>query len=102
MRYLMRVSIPNEPFNSYVREGTVGRLMGRILEETKPESIYFTEQDGRRGALAVYNIEKVSQVPVLSEPWFLTFDAECHFQIAMTPDDLKQAGLDDLGKRWRK
>jgi len=101
MRYLVRVAIPHEPFNTYVREGTIGRLMGRILEETKPEAIYFTEENGQRGAVIVHNIDKVSQVPSLVEPWFLTFNADCRMQIAMTPDDLKQAGLEDLGKRWR-
>lgn len=101
MRYLLRVVIPHEPFNTYVREGTVGRLIGRILEETKPESVYFTEENGRRCALVVQNIDKNSQVPAVAEPWFLNFNADCHWQIAMTPDDLKQAGLEDLGKRWR-
>ncbi len=101
MRYQFRVSIPNEPFNTYVREGTVGKLIGRILEETKPETVYFTEDDGRRGAIIAYDVNTVSQVPSLAEPWFITFNAECRIQVAMSPEDLKKANLDDLGKRWR-
>ncbi len=76
-------------------------MIGRVLEETNPETIYFTEQDGRRGAVAVYNVDQNSQVPTLSEPWFLAFNADCRFRIAMTPEDLKSAGLDEVGKRWR-
>jgi hypothetical protein len=102
MRFMVRASMPHEPFNTMVREGTAGQHIGRILEETKPEAVYFTEENGQRCAVAVYNIEKLSQVPSLTEPFFLTFNADCHVQIAMTPDDLKQAKLDDLGKRWRK
>lgn len=101
MRYLFRVSVPNEPFNTYLREGTAGKLIGRILEETKPETVYFTEEDGKRGAIVTYNVNEVSQVPSLAEPWFITFNAECHIQVAMSPEDLKEANLDDLGKRWR-
>jgi len=30
----------------------------------------------------------------------LTFNANVQFRIVMTPDDLKRAGLDELGKKW--
>ena len=38
--------------------------------------------------------------PALAEPWFLTFGAEVEFRVVMLPDDLKKAGLDELGKKW--
>ena len=38
--------------------------------------------------------------PVLAEPWFLTFQADVEFRIAMTPDDLKRSGVDAMGKSW--
>lgn len=38
--------------------------------------------------------------PALAEPWFLTFQAEVEFRIAMSAEDLKNAGLDELGKKW--
>ena len=41
-----------------------------------------------------------SQIPALAEPWFLTFQADVEFRVAMTPDDLKKAGLENLGKKW--
>lgn len=100
MRYLMQISIPHEPFNSYVRDGSVGQRIGRVLEETRPESIYFTEQGGHRGAVAIYNIDSPSRIPAVSEPWFITFSADLRFSVAMTPEDLKNAGLDALGKKW--
>lgn len=101
MRIMMQITIPHEPFNTYVKEGNVGQLIGRVLEETTPEAVYFTEQDGHRGAVAFYNVTKDSQVPSLAEPWFLAFNADCRFRVAMTPDDLKAAGLEEVGKRWR-
>ena len=101
MRYLLNVRMPHEPFNTMVREGTAGAMIGRVLEETKPESIYFTEQNGCRGAVAIYNIDKPADVPALSEPWFLAFNADIQFNIAMTPDDLRAAKLDELGKHWK-
>jgi hypothetical protein len=66
----------------------------------KPEGVYFTEDDGHRGAVLVVNVEKPSQVPSLAEPWFLSFNADCRFRIVMSPDDLEAAGLAEIGKKW--
>lgn len=100
MRYLVHLKFPHEPFNTHVRDGSAGARIGKILEQTKPESIHFTGVGGCRGAVAVYDIDKPSGIPAIAEPWFLTFEADCRFDIAMTPDDLGQAGLDELGKAW--
>lgn len=100
MRMLLNVEFPPEPFNTAVRNGTVGATIGRILEAIKPEATYFTEQNGRRGAFLVVDVERDAQIPALAEPWFLHFNAECKFRIAMTPEDLQQSGLEALGKQW--
>jgi hypothetical protein len=100
MRVLMDVRCPIEPFNSLVRNGKAGEIIGKILAELEPEAAYFTEHDGRRGAVLVVNLESASQIPAFAEPWFLNFNAECEFRIAMTPEDLQKAGLAELGKKW--
>jgi len=100
MRMLMHVELPPEPFNTAVRDGSVGQKMQRILEATKPEAAYFTEQNGRRGAVLVVAVPDPSAIPGLAEPWFLIFNAEVEFRIAMTPEDLARAGLETLGKKW--
>lgn len=101
MRMLLNIRIPNEPFNAFVRDGTIGTMITRILEETRPEAAYFTEQDGARGAILVVNLDEPSQIPAVAEPWFLLFDADCELRVAMLPDDLSKAGLGDLGSKWR-
>jgi hypothetical protein len=100
MRMLMHVQFPLEPFNSAVRDGSIGPKIKHILEAIKPEAAYFSEQDGRRGGILVVNLKDPSEVPVLAEPWFLTFNAEVKFRVAMTPEDLARAGLESLGKKW--
>ena len=77
-----------------------GEIIGRVVDDIKPEVIYFTELDGNRGAVMVVDIPSASAVPKIAEPWFLNFDAECEFKIAMTTDDLMQADLTNLGKKW--
>lgn len=100
MRMLLTVEFPHEPFNSLVKSGKAGQLLGKILDAIKPEAAYFTEQDGMRGATFVINVQNASDVPTFAEPFFLQFQANCRFRIAMSPEDLKNAGLEDLGKKW--
>jgi len=100
MRMLLQVKIPHKEFNDAVRDGTAGQKLSRILEETRPEAVYFTEYNGQRGAIMIVNLEDPSKVPFFAEPWFLTFNANVEFHAVMTPDDLKKAGLDALGKKW--
>ena len=100
MRVLMLLQFPIEPFNTAVKNGTVGAKMRQILDATKPEAAYFTERDGHRGGILVVNMDNASDIPRLAEPWFLNFNAEVEFRIAMTPEDLAHADLDALGKKW--
>lgn len=100
MRMLMTIKIPHEPFNTLVRKGKVGDILQNIIKEMKPEFIYFTEQHGKRGAVAIINVPDASMIPSFSEPFFLNFNADCEFRIAMSPEDLGKAGLEKLGEQW--
>jgi hypothetical protein len=97
---LLQVRIPHAEFNVAVRDGSAEKKIKQILEQTKPEAVYFTEYDGRRGAIMIINIDDPSEVPKFSEPWFLSFNADVQFHIVMTPEELGRAGLEKLGKKW--
>jgi len=100
MRMLMQVKFPIEPFNTYVRDGSIGAKMQKIMADIKPEAAYFTAVDGHRGGILVVNMEDPSKIPALAEPWFLVFNAHVEIQPTMTPEDLGRAGLEALGKKW--
>jgi hypothetical protein len=101
MKMLMQVKFPHEPFNTLLKEGNASKIIRRILDDLKPESIYFTEQSGTRGAIAVIDVADSSRIPSFSEPFFINFNADCEFRIAMSPEDLERSGLDELGRKWR-
>ncbi len=100
MKMLLDITLPHQPFNAAVKDGTAGSKLNRILEATKPEAVYFTEQNGQRGAVLIVDLPDASKLPALVEPWMLIFQADIKLRLAMTPDDLKRAGLDELGKKW--
>jgi hypothetical protein len=58
------------------------------LAEQKPEAAYFTAEHGHRGGVLVVNIDDVSQIPALTEPWFLTANANVEF----VPNDASGEG----------
>jgi hypothetical protein len=101
MRMMLTASMPNEPFNSLVRAGTAGGLIQEILGQLKPEASYFIEEDGKRCAVLFVDVADQSRIPFFAEPFFLKFNADCRFRIAMDAADLGRAGLDGLGKQWQ-
>ena len=101
MRMMMHVSLPVEPFNAAVRDGSAGAKMKKILDQLKPEATYFmADRHGRRCAVLIVDLADPSKIPTLAEPWFLTFNAAVELQPVMLPHDLAAAGLEGLGKEW--
>jgi hypothetical protein len=97
---LLQVNFPHQPFNAAVKDGSAGKKINRILQDAKPEAVYFTEIDGQRCAILIVNVDDPSRIPAYAEPWFLWFEADVKFRPVMTPDDLGRADLDALGRKW--
>lgn len=100
MRMLMHVDFPIEPFNTLIKNGTAGEKIQQAMEDTKPEAAYFSEKDGERGGVLVVNVSEASEIPAPGEPWFLNFNAKIRLRICITPEDLGNAGLDEIGKKY--
>ena len=100
MRVILHVTMPVEPFNAFVRDGSAGMKIKKILDEAKPEAAYFTDSDGQRSGWIIVDLADASRIPALAEPWFLTFHAKCELKIAMTAEDLGKSGIDTIGKKW--
>lgn len=71
-----------------------------LRSSAKPEAVYFTEENAKRAVLLVVDVPDPSKIPGLSEPWFMAFESDVKFQIAMTPADLEKSALSTLGKKW--
>ncbi len=92
MRFMCRFRIPVETGNQLAKEGKLGLKVQAILEEQKPEAVYFSLEQGKRTVFVVVNIDQTSQLPQIAEPWFQAFNAEMEADIAMTAEDMKNAG----------
>ena len=98
VKLLMKITLPNETFSKFVKDGTVAEKTEMVLNQIKPKSVYFTEMNGQRTTIAIVEIEDSSMIPALAEPWFLTFNAQVEFHPVMEYDDLKKSGIEKIGK----
>ncbi len=94
MRMLMKVKIPTDQGNRLVREGKLGAVLRAMIEELKPEAVYFYEDHGQRTGLLVADLAEPAQIPRVAEPFFLALNAEVEMHPAMTPQDLAKAEQD--------
>jgi hypothetical protein len=92
MRVLMKVSFPVERANASFKDGSFARKVQSILQDLKPEAVYFTTVGARRGGYVFLDLKDPSQIPVAAEPFFLAFNADIELFPAMTPEDLMKAG----------
>ena len=92
MRFLLKVNIPVEAGNEAAKAGKLGATIQSILEELKPEAVYFAAENGQRTAFIFLDMQDASQIPAVAEPWFLAFNASIECQPVMTPGDLAKAG----------
>ena len=60
MRMIVDVNFPLEPFNTLVRNGTVGQKIQQILADLKPEAAYFSERNGKRGGIFIGDVSEPS------------------------------------------
>lgn len=100
MRMMLIAKNPPAKFNAGVRDGSSGKALVKIIQELKPEAVYFTEMEGCRTAVLVIDLKDASEIPKCAEPFFLSFESKVEFHPVMTPEDLGRAGLEELGKKW--
>ncbi|KUN79203.1 hypothetical protein [Streptomyces griseoruber] len=97
MRMMMRASMDTEKANELIRNGTLGKLLQESMEQIKPEAAYFTADGGRRTAYLFFDMADPSDMPVISEPFFLELGADISYTPVMNREDV-QKGLSRLGR----
>ncbi len=84
MRRLLNVRIPQAEFNAAVKDSSANQKLGRILEQIRPEAVYFTERGGHHRAFLIVDVDDTSKLPALAEPkgsnWSATMASTANFQ----------------------
>ncbi|HEX7486128.1 MAG TPA: hypothetical protein VF332_08250 [Vicinamibacterales bacterium] len=94
---MLRAKMPVETGNSAIKDGSLPRTIQSLVERLKPEAAYFFPDEGKRSMLIVFNMQDVSQIPLLVEPLFMGLDASVTLTPVMNAEDL-QKGLAEVAK----
>jgi hypothetical protein len=95
MRMMLKASFPTADGNRAVKDGTIHEILGKVLEQLKPEAAYFTAEDGLRTAMIFFDMKDSSDIPATCEPLFMGMNAMVELTPVMNGDDLRK-GLSQL------
>jgi hypothetical protein len=96
MRMLLTARLDTAMSNEAVTEGTMSKMVQEMVEQLRPETAYFTAEEGDRCCYMVFDMKDSSQMPPVCEPFFHA-GAKVSLRPVMTVDDL-QTGLASLGR----
>lgn len=91
MRMMIRWTVPADAGNKSIASGAMQKSIQSMIDQLKPEAAYFLASGGRRGGIMVFDMADTSQIPVVAEPLFQTFNAEVEFLPVMNAEDLRKA-----------
>jgi len=90
MRLMLKFTIPVDRGNETAKDGTLGAAIDALVEQTNPEAIYFTLQNGRRAGFVFFETDDQARLTQINEPFFAAVDAEIEIVPALTIDDLRR------------
>ena len=96
MRMMLKAVVDTEAGTEAIRNGSIAKVIGQMMEQLKPEAAYFTaSEDGQRACIVVFDMADPSQLPPISEPLFQIGKARVTMAPCMNLEDL-QKGLAEL------
>ncbi len=83
-----------------LKKGTIGKVLNGLMGELKPEAAYFSLNEGKRHIIMVVNVNNAGDFVRYAEPFFLQFNADVKYDIVITPEEIKNSGLEEIGKKY--
>ncbi len=103
MRCLVHATLTNESGNALVRDPNMAQRIQTVLEDLRPEAVYFAAANGQRSIYAICTLETGADIPRVAEPLWLAFNASVEIVPVLTPEDMQQAGpsLSQVAQKYR-
>ncbi|WP_326798256.1 hypothetical protein OG946_25050 [Streptomyces sp. NBC_01808] len=96
MRVLLTAQMDTEKANQAITDNTLPKTMSSLLEQVKPESVFFGAKDGVRTVFIVFDLKEPSDMPSVAEPLFQELGAKVTVMPVMNFDEVR-AGLQKYG-----
>lgn len=97
MRVMLKFAIPVEKGNQAAEDGSMGRAIDKLIEQTKAEAAYFTLERGKRAGMVFFEVADQSSLVEFNEPLFAKLDASIEIVPVLNQVDLRE-GLKKLAQ----
>ncbi|MBQ1543589.1 hypothetical protein C5708_14630 [Caulobacter sp. CCUG 60055] len=97
MRMMLKVVLPTDTGNAAVKDGSLSRILDEAITRLNAEAAYFGPSDGCRSAMIFFDMKDASEMPSISEAFFMNFEAAVELTPVMNREDLKK-GLAALAR----
>jgi hypothetical protein len=90
MRMMLRTQIDALQGGKAIRSGEMMKAFTAFVEKYKPEAVFFTNFDGMRTGISVFEMKSPHEMPLIAEPLF-DLGYSVQFAPCMTPADFEKA-----------
>jgi hypothetical protein len=90
MRLMLTFAIPVETGNTAYTDGSLGKTIEKLLEDTSAEAAYFTLVDGERGGMIFFEESDSARIPQIVEPVFTALGAHIEIVPVLNAEELKR------------
>lgn len=98
MRFMLTMTIPPAGGNDAMKSGALMEAMGELIKTRRVEQSWFTARGGDRTAHFVLQLEEVSDMPSILEPFWTLASAKIEFTPVMNWEELQSGVRKLLGK----
>ena len=95
MRLMLKFTIPVEKGNQAAKDGTIGRAIDALIEQTQPEATYFTLDQGKRAGMIFFEVDDQARLTEFNEPLFAKLNAAIEIVPVLNQEDLRK-GLNKM------
>jgi hypothetical protein len=92
MKFLLRLHMPTESGNKMLQDPNFPKKLESVLNQVKPEAVYFAPIEGERGIYMIVNLPSADMIAGIAEPLWTTFNCKLDLTPVMELSDL-QTGL---------
>ncbi|MGA2627584.1 MAG: hypothetical protein ABSF63_11100 [Candidatus Bathyarchaeia archaeon] len=92
MKFLLRLHMPTESGNKMLQDPNFPKKLEGVLNQIKPEAVYFAPIEGERGIIMIVNLPSADMIAGIAEPLWMTFNCKLDLTPLMELSDL-QKGL---------
>ena len=90
MRMMLKAVIDTAAGNAVVADGSIGRLVGGLVDQLQPEAVYFAGEDGQRACFMVFDMQDAADLPSICEPLFMAGNARVTVTPCMNLEDMQK------------